>query len=131
MIGRITLDIANGPTSPIALVLAACFAVMVLVEFGILGLWGMRPIGKAFTSSFLVNMAAVGAGSILYMIGIQLGLGAGALIAFSAVSVVAVQGLVLAANRGNLTLKRAWMAAISMKCTSYLLMLLFAKIVFS
>lgn len=126
MVARIVLDAVGVNPSLVGTALLGCFVAMVLVEGGILALLGMRPIGKAFTSSFLVNMAALGAGFVLFIIAIQLGIPGMAVLALTAGGATLVQGLVLSANRFHLSRGRAWLAALAMKGGSMLLLLALA-----
>ena len=123
MIARITLDVVQGPARPIALILIGMFVGMVVLEGGILALFGMRPVGKAFTSSFLVNMAACGVGFVLWMVLTTAGW-EGSLAAIGLFAgVVATQGLVLSKNAANLSSGRVWLAALAMKGSSLLVLI--------
>lgn len=127
MIANIAWDVAVGPSRPIALILAGFFIAMVAWEGGILALMGLRPYPKAFVSSFLVNMAALGAGFVGYL--------AFSLIfheplahLFTLLLAVAVQGLVLSTNRQGLGKGRAWLAAVLMKVCSFGLFVAFYRL---
>jgi hypothetical protein len=128
MIARITLDVVQGPSSPIVLVLVGLLVVAILLEGGILALMGMRPVGKAFTNSFLVNIAAVATFFVVWVITAAAGLPDGAMLISVPLGVILVQGLVLSANRVNLTKGRAWAAAVVMKVCSFLLLIAFLKL---
>jgi hypothetical protein len=128
MIARIVLDVANVPPRPIALILIGWFIVLVLLEGGILTLMGLRPIGKAFTTSFLVNVAAWGCGVVAWLIISSTGLESVAVPILTALVMIAVQGLVLSTNRVNLTRGRAWLAALLMKGGTFALSILILQV---
>ncbi len=96
---------------------------MVELEGVVLALMGMRPVGKAFTTSFLVNMAAIATAFVMWVI--VLALNASEVVLVLAVIVIptAVQGIVLMVNRGELGKGRAWLAAVAMKLCSMLLLI--------
>jgi cytochrome c oxidase assembly factor CtaG len=120
MIARIVLDLVQEPepTRPIALILIGALIVMMLLEGGILAAFGLRPIGKAFTNSFLVNMAACGSGFVFWMACEILEMPVTASIIAVWLAATAVQGLVLSTQRDNLSLGRSWLAAVAMKSVS-------------
>jgi hypothetical protein len=124
MIARIALDVVSGPVRPIALILAGMFAGMIVLEGGILAAFGMRPVGKAFTSAFLANMAACGTGFVFGMIAQTLNLEGTATMIVAMLGAIAVQGFFLGKNPVNLTTGRAWIAAVVMKSSSFALILL-------
>ncbi|MEY3442406.1 MAG: hypothetical protein RLZZ519_687 [Bacteroidota bacterium] len=128
MIARITLDVAGGTPNNVTIWLIGFAIMMIVIEGGILALFGMRPVGKAFTSSFLVNMAALGSGFVLGTICEQLGLDGWLFQAAVFLGVVGIQGLILSANRENLTRGRAWFAAFTMKIVSLSAVFAFVKL---
>ena len=129
MIARIVLDVANVSPRPVALILIGWFIVLVLLEGGILTLMGLRPIGKAFTTSFLVNVAAWGCGVVIWLIISSAGLESDATPIHTALAIIAVQGLDLSTNRVNLTRGRAWLAAVLMKVGTFALSILVIQLV--
>ncbi|HEX2899955.1 MAG TPA: hypothetical protein VHS96_09575 [Bacteroidia bacterium] len=131
MVARIVLDVVNDPLAPgmtVGLSLLGFFVLIVAVEGGVLTLFGMRPISKAFTSSFILNMAAIGTGLVLYLIGDQMGLDDTGLHLFVIAAATIIQALILGANRVNLTRGRAWFAAVAMKAVSLVVLFILLKI---
>jgi hypothetical protein len=128
MVASIGLDIVQGPTRPIALILVGMFAGMVLMESGILAMFGMKPIGKAFTTTFLANMAACGTGFVFWMIAVSAGWeGVGSAL-LTVGGATFVQGLMIGKNPANLTLARAWWAAVAMKAASLVILIVIVKL---
>ena len=118
MIAGFALDVAPGSPSTMTFAMVGIFVLVILIEGGILTIFGMRPIGKAFVSSFLVNLASVGTGFVLFAIADQLDLrGWGMTLAVLA-GITLIQAIILGANRVNLSRGRAWFAALAMKTVS-------------
>lgn len=128
MIARIALDVAAGTPNSVTIWMIGFAIMIILIEGGILALFGMRPVGKAFTSSFLVNMAALGSGFVLGTIFDQLGLNGWIFQVALFFGVVGIQGLILSANRENLTRGRAWFSAFVMKIVSLSAVFAFVKL---
>jgi hypothetical protein len=113
-------DVAPGPgPGPVGLVIMGVFLAMIVWEGGILALLGMRPIDKAFVSSFLVNMAACAVGFVMFVMMTSLRLQGNLSAALILLSVIFVQGLILGKYPVNLSLGRAWIAAVVMKLVSF------------
>lgn len=118
MIASVAFDVVSGPSRPIALILLGFFSLIVVMEGGILALMGMRPVGKAFTSSFLSNIAAGGAGFLFWMVMEILNLQGNAFDILVLLAAMSVQGLVLLTQRQNLSKTRIWLSVVAMKLSS-------------
>lgn len=117
---RIAWDVAPGPgPGPVGLAIMGVFLAMIVWEGGILALLGMRPIDKAFVSSFLVNMAACAVGFVMFVMMTSLRLQGNLSAVLILLSVISVQGLILGKYPVNLSLGRAWIAAVVMKLVSF------------
>jgi hypothetical protein len=121
MLGMMTLDVAPGSPVSIGLVFFGLGVGLMMLECGILALFGMRPVGRAFINGFFANLAAFGAAVVVYIATMQLDLEGIVVIALVLVTATVVQGLVLSAHRGNFPKSRAWLAAVTMKACSFLI----------
>ncbi len=118
MIAGFALDVAPGSPSTMTFAMVGIFVLVILIEGGILTLFGMRPIGKAFVNSFLVNLASIGTGFVLFAIADQLDLRGWGMTLAVLLGVTTIQAIILGANRANLSRGRAWFAAFAMKSVS-------------
>ncbi len=118
MIASVAFDVVSGPSRPIALILLGFFSLMVVMEGGILALMGLRPVDKAFTSSFLSNIAACGAGFLFWIVKENLNLQGNVFDIMVLLAMILVQGLVLNTQRQNLSKTRIWLSAAVMKGSS-------------